>query len=74
MKIIDYLEQNKIVCPDCKQNYFSANGDVNKGKATCQHCASVYPFFDGIGQFLDSESSVDKIEIQEFWRELYHAA
>lgn len=74
MKIVDYLKHNRIICPNCGSEKFFSNGNINKGNAACRQCRAVYPFFGMVGQFIHNQNPEDTLQIQEFWKELYHAA
>ena len=72
MNIDEYINLNKIICPACKSSNLKGYGEMQEGKITCNDCGAEYSLRNDLGFLLNQDSS--KVDIQEFWGELYKAA
>ena len=72
MNIDEYISLNKIICPACKSSNLKGDGEMQEGKITCNDCGAEYSLRNDLGFLLNQDSS--KVDIQEFWGELYKAA
>jgi ubiquinone/menaquinone biosynthesis C-methylase UbiE/uncharacterized protein YbaR (Trm112 family) len=70
------IKDHAIICPVCRSRKLDLKDQGKEQVLNCTACGKEYPVFKGIPLMLvqSSEDFGIKKDIQEFWKELYHAA